>query len=373
MRQRGAYVATGIPFVNPPYPRNFSENIDCDKEARQGAAEAPSRQEPAPDPDPGLLRFLAGKEAPHIGLLGQVEGTSVPKISTDHPAGEALRRLMRRTVRSLSQDLDEAKSGKTVHPARRRLKFARSLLRLMKPALGAVTFQIENQVLRDAAQALAGLRRTEAMSEAIAKLKAEVKDGASDKAVFAELEAAAHDLRRDVVSPDEVAHRIAEAASRVEELRGRIAEWTLPKRDVALFVDGLRACFAKARHLLRDGLDRKEMPLLHEARKSVIHHLHHVELLSPLWPKLFKVWAVELQELREDLGDLNDLDDLSAEFDRPDSPFAAIAHKDRALELIDHRRRAILTRIDNETGHLFAEEPKNFAARIDALWRHLAA
>ncbi len=298
----------------------------------------------------------------------------MPKISTDHPAGEALRRLMRRTMRALSQDLDLARSGKTVHPARRRLKLARSLLRLMKPALGAQSFQQENETLRDAAQALAGLRRTEAMSEAIAKLKTHAKkDGASDDAVFAELETAAHDLRQDVVSPEEVARRIEETSVRVAELRGRISAWTLPKRDIALFVDGLRACFAKARHLLRDGLDKKEMPLLHEARKSVIHHLHHVELLTPLWPKLFKVWAAELQKLREDLGDLNDLDDLSAEFDRPESPFAGIEHKEKALALIDLRRKAILTRIDNETGHLFAEEPKNFAARIDALWRHLAA
>ena len=128
-----------------------------------------------------------------------------------------------------------------------------------------------------------------------------------------------------------------------------------------------------ARRLLRDGLDRKETPLLHEARKSVIHHLHHVELLSPLWPKLFKVWAAELQVLREDLGDLNDLDDLTGEFERPESPFSSIPRKEAALALIDRRRQAILTRIGNETGHLFAEEPRNFAARIDALWRHLAA
>jgi CHAD domain-containing protein len=297
----------------------------------------------------------------------------VPKISTDQPAGEALRRLMRRTMRALSQDLDHARSGKLVHPARRRLKLARSLLRLMKPALGQQSFQQENEALRDAAQALASLRRTEAMSEAIAKLETDAKKhGTFEQAVFAELETAAHDLRRDVVNPEEVYRRIEDAASRVEELRGRISAWTLPKRDIALFVDGLRSCFAKARHLLRDGLEKKEMPLLHEARKSVIHHLHHVELLTPLWPKLFKVWAAELQKLREDLGDLNDLDDLSAEFDRTESPFAGIAHKEKALALIDRRRKAILSRIDNETGHLFAEEPKNFAARIDALWRHLA-
>ncbi|MGE0007422.1 MAG: CHAD domain-containing protein [Parvibaculaceae bacterium] len=298
----------------------------------------------------------------------------MPRISTDHPAGEALRRLMRRTMRALSQDLDLARSGRSVHPARRRLKLARSLLRLMKPALGAQSFQQENGTLRDAARALAGLRRTEAMSEAIARLRADAgRHDGPDDAVLSELETAAHSLRQDVVSPQEVARRIEEASIRIEELRGRIADWTLPRRDIALFVDGLRTCFAKARRLLRDGLDRKETPLLHEARKSVIHHLHHVELLTPLWPKLFKVWAAELQTLRADLGELNDLDDLSAELDRPDSPFAALAHKEKALALIDRRRKSILARIASETGHLFAEQPKSFAARMHALWRHLAA
>jgi CHAD domain-containing protein len=356
-------------LVNPHSQEISVEIIDCDNEPRQGAA---GLFPPKVDPDPNGFPAFGGKR-PQETKLGAVQGKDVPKSSTDHPAGEALRRLMRRTIRALSQDLDSAKSGKTVHPARRRLKLARSLLRLMKPALGAAAFQEENEALRDAAQALAGLRRTEAMSEAIAKLKTDAKDHGSDAVVFAELERAAHDLRQDVVSPDEVTDRIQEAAGRIEALRSRIAEWSLPKRDITLFVDGLRACFAKARHLLRDGLERKEMPLLHEARKSVIHHLHHVELLTPLWPKLFKVWAAELKELREDLGDLNDLDDLSAEFDRAESPFAAIEHKARALALIDRRRHGILTRIDNETGHLFAEEPKNFAARIDALWRHLTA
>ena len=297
----------------------------------------------------------------------------MPKISEDHPAGEALRRVMRKTLRALAHDLEQARSGKTVHPARRRLKFARSLLRLMKSALGPASFQQENQALRDAAQALASLRHTEAMIEAIAKLKADAKDGGSDEAVYAALEAAACNHREDIVSPEETGRRIEAAFARIEDVRGRISSWTLPRRDISLFVEGMRLCFAKARRLLGEGLQRQEMPLLHEARKSVIHHLHHVELLTPLWPKLFKVWTGELQLLREDLGDLNDLDDLSAEFDRPESPFASIGPMVRAIELIDRRRKSILARITGETGHLFAEQPKNFAARIDSLWRHLAA
>lgn len=297
----------------------------------------------------------------------------MPKISEDHPAGEALRRLMRKTLRGLAHDLEQARSGKTVHPARRRLKFARSLLRLMKPALGADSFQQENGALRDAAQALASLRHSEAMIEAIAKLRADAKDAAPDEAVYSALETAARNLRKDAVTPEETGRRIEEAFARIEDVRGRISSWTLPKRDISLFVEGMRVCFSKGRQLLREGLERKEMPLLHEARKSVIHHLHHIELLAPLWPKLFNVWTGELQKLREDLGDLNDLDDLSAEFHRPDSPFASIEPVARAIELIDRRRKAILARIASETGHLFAEQPKNFAARIDALWRHLAA
>ncbi|MBK1868080.1 CHAD domain-containing protein [Aestuariivirga sp. YIM B02566] len=297
----------------------------------------------------------------------------MPKISVDHPAGEALRRLMRKTMRGLAQDLEQARSGKTVHPARRRLKLARSLLRLMKPALGKESFQRENQTLRDAAHALAVLRHTEAMGEAIAKLRAATADAEAEESVFAALAAAARELRADVVSPEETGRHIETALALIEELRPRIAEWTLPKRDMSLFVKGLRICYAKARSLLRDGLERKEMPLLHEARKSVIHHLHHVDLLKPLWPKLFKVWTAELQELREDLGDLHDLDELTAEFARPESPFAALAQKDQALALIDRRRQAILARIASETGHLFAEQPKNFADRIDALWRHSAS
>ena len=67
------------------------------------------------------------------------------------------------------------------------------------------------------------------MSEAIAKLRTDAKEhGTSDEALLSELETAAHNLRQDVVSPEEVTRRIGEAALRVEELRDRIADWTFP-------------------------------------------------------------------------------------------------------------------------------------------------
>ena len=290
----------------------------------------------------------------------------------DAPAGEAVRRLMRKTLRQIAKELDKSRGGAGVHAARRRIKLSRSLLRLARKALSPDHFHGANQSLRTAAMALAPLRSAEAMVETVAKLKSALKEEKAD-AVLDALAAAAGRMKHEVVAETDKAARIEEAAGEVAKVRKAMAHWTLPRRDVTPFVAGMRAAYARARRLLRQGLATGEIALLHEARKSVIHHLHHIEALIPLWPKLFKVWADELQMLREALGDLNDLDALSAELARKDGPFAGLGVKDQAEALIAIRRKAIVAAIRDETGHLFAEQPKNFASRMLALWEHMAA
>jgi CHAD domain-containing protein len=292
-------------------------------------------------------------------------------IRMDAPAGEAVRRLMRKTLRAIAKELDKSREGAGVHAARRKIKLARSLLRLARKALSPEQFDEANQSLRTAAMALAPLRSAEAMGEAVAKLRLALKDEKADDVLDA-LAAAAGRMKREVVTEADKVARIAEATGEVAKVRKAIAHWTLPRRDVVLFVAGMRIAYRRARRLLRQGLASGETALLHEARKSVIHHLHHIEALTSLWPKLFKVWAAELQTLREALGDLNDLDELAAELDRADGAFAGLAMRAEAERLIVQRRKAIIAAIKDETGHLFAEEPKNFASRIEALWEHMA-
>ena len=292
-------------------------------------------------------------------------------IRMDAPAGEAVRRVMRKTLRSVAKELDKSRSGADVHSARRKIKLARSLLRLARKALSPEHFDQANQSLRTAARALAPLRSAEAMVEAVAKLKSELNEPKAD-AVFDELAAAARRLKHEVVADSDKAARVEEAAGEVAKIRKAIGKWTLPRREVSLFVAGMRSAYARARRLLREGLASGDIPLLHEARKSVIHHLHHIDALSPLWPKLFKVWKGELQDLREALGDLHDLDEMAKELDSPDGAFCLIAEKDKAGDLIATRRKQIIAAIRDETGHLFAEQPKNFAFRMLALWEHMA-
>lgn len=292
-------------------------------------------------------------------------------IRMNAPAGEAVRRLMRKTVRAIANELDKSRSGASVHAARRKIKLARSLLRLVRRALSAEQFEEANRALRAAALVLAPLRSAEAMGESVEKLRAATKEE-TPEGIFEMLATAARQMKREAITETDKMARIDEASREIAAVRKAIAHWPLPRRDVAPFVAGMRDAYARARKLLRQGLASGDITLLHEARKSVIHHLHHIEVLRPLWPKLFKVWAAELQTLREALGDLNDLDELAAELERDGGAFTGLPVREEAGHLIILRRKAIIAAIGDETGHLFAERPKSFASRIEALWKHMA-
>jgi CHAD domain-containing protein len=291
-------------------------------------------------------------------------GTSVASIEGHLPAGEALRRLARAQLARLARELAAAEKGANAHPLRKRLKFLRSLLRLIKPAIGDDAFQVANAHLKTAANELALKRHGEAMVEAIAKL---AKHDETSAPIIAELEEAA----RSHATQAEENHTTGLAIARreIEAVRALVGSWMLPKRDARLYLAGLRQCYSRGRELIAQGVNSRQVDTLHEARKSVIHHLHHLEILEPIWPKMIAAWCEELGKLRELLGDLNDLDELEALLAKPDSPFSKIASPDAARQLIAERREKIIERIRKRAAQLFAERPRPLARRIGVVWK----
>jgi len=285
-------------------------------------------------------------------------------IRTDRPAGEALRRLARKTLAALAADLDRAAATGGVHGARKRLKFMRSLLRLMKPAIGKASFRKADRRLRAAAHAIAGARRAEAMQETVAKLRPRNRP---DSPVLAELARLASSAHGHEAAPAALLEAAAEARRNIEKLRGTINDWRLPKRNVAPFVAGLRRAYAAARGKLRSGLAARDIARLHAARKSVIHHLHHLETLAPLWPEPIRQRTRELTRLRTALGDLNDLEELER------LVVADAGDCQAARGVIAARRARLLARSRRQAQRLFTEKPAAFAGRVAAMWREVAA
>jgi len=288
---------------------------------------------------------------------------SVPSIESQLPAGEGLRRLARTQLAQLARELAAAEKGATAHPLRKRLKFLRSLLRLIRPSIGDEAFQLANGHLRAAATELAFKRHGEAMIEAVSKLKRQADEGSS---AIAELEAAAQAYAGDT----EVAHveGLKRARGEIDAVRVLVGTWLLPKRDTRFFLEGFQRSYGRGRKLIMKGLASGDTQTLHEARKSVIHHLHHLEILEPVWPRMIKVWCDELGRLRESLGDLNDLEELESLLSNPDTAFGKISSLDAAHALIVERRRRLLDRIRKRGDQLFAEQPKSLARRFAALW-----
>lgn len=279
------------------------------------------------------------------------------------PAGEALRRLARAQLAQLARELAAAEKGGTAHPSRKRLKFLRSLLRLIGPAVSEDAFQLANGHLRAAAMRLAVKRQGEAMVEAVAKLRNHTE---GDDALIVELEAAA--LAHKNAAEQEHAESLAAARKEIEAVRALVGGWMLPKRDRRFFIDGLRRCYARARKLLLSSLEAGDTQTLHEARKSVIHHLHHLEIIEPAWPRMMKVWCDELGRLREALGDLNDLAELEAQLADPETAFGKMTAIEAALALIAARRLRLTERIRKRAEPLFAERPRAMARRLDEIW-----
>jgi CHAD domain-containing protein len=287
----------------------------------------------------------------------------VASINGQLPAGEALRRLARNQLAQVARELAAAEKGANAHSTRKRLKFLRSLLRLIRPAIGEEAFQAANGHLRGAAMQLAHKRHGEAMVEAVAKLRKHVEGHAE---VISELQAAA--VAHASHAEEAHAESLAAARREIETVRGLVGGWMLPKRDRQFFLHGLRRSYARGRKMLRAGLRSGNTQTLHEARKSVIHHLHHLEILEPIWPRMIEVWCDELGRLRESLGDLNDLEELAVLLANPESAFGRIASIEAAPQLIAGRRLRLCERIRKRAEQLFAERPGPLACRVDALW-----
>ena len=287
-------------------------------------------------------------------------------IRAGHPPGEAFRVLARKTLTAAAKDLKAAGEGGSVHRARKRLKFLRSLLRFIRHALGRGDFAAADSHLRNAAAGLAGARRAEALQEAVAKLQAGQEAPSPELAELATIAAATYG---EHATPAALQAATAEARRIIATVRGEVAHWPLAKRDMGVFLQGLTDAYGRARKKLLAGLSSGGIATLHEARKSVIHHLHQLEMLKPLWPGMIRMWAGELMKLREALGDLNDLDELEALAGQKAASFSSEAAREAALRIIATRRQALLTFVGGQADHLFAEKPKMLARRIGAMWQ----
>jgi CHAD domain-containing protein len=248
-----------------------------------------------------------------------------------------------------------------VHEFRRAMKQWRALMRLLAPFVtDAERLRIE---ARDHARSLASARDGQAALNALEHL------GQKGVALSARSTASLHGRLEALRSSEE-------RAVLTEELRDAIAGWLdgtvaaaelwpLDHVGFAALAAQLAAGYRSARRRIPSDWRLATPEDLHELRQRVVNHRYQMELIEPLWPRFGRMWTGEAERLRDRLGKYQDL----AVLERLTGPQQPLAHwRSRLLPACAEQRAALAQRAERIARRLFAERPKAFRHRLEALW-----
>ena len=252
-------------------------------------------------------------------------------------------------------------SQDAVHQFRRGMKQWRALMRLLAPFVAdAARLRIE---ARDHARSLASARDGQAALNALDQLakKAAALSARSTASVRDRLEALRGSEERAVLTEEQRDAILAwlDAAAAAAEL------WPLDTVDFAGLAARLAAGYRSARRRMPAEWALASPDDLHELRRRVVDHRYQMELVEPLWPRFGRMWTAEAERLRDRLGKCQDLSVL----ERLAGPHQPLAHwRSRLLPACAEQRAALSKRAERIARRLFAERPKAFRHRLEALW-----
>ncbi len=249
-----------------------------------------------------------------------------------------------------------------VHDFRRAMKQWRALMRLLEPFIpDADRWRHE---ARDHARSLAHARDGAAALNAF--------DGLCDKGILmlskrshatvrTRIEALRGDEEQAVLTPqlrETILAWLDAAAASIES-------WPLDPFDFSAIAAQLAASYRGARRRIPADWVAADAVDLHTLRQRVVELRYQMELVEPLWPRFGRMWTNEAERLRERLGRCQDLEVLRG----LTAPHQALAHwRSRLTPACAERSTALAQRASRIAHRLFAERPKAFRKRLEALW-----
>ncbi len=263
-----------------------------------------------------------------------------------------------RTAISDPERTDEA----AVHHFRRAMKEWRALMRLMAPFVADATRW--RHEARDHARTLAQARDGTAALNAFDGLLDHgnlVLSARTIAAIRARLEALRAGEERSGLTPalrDVIVAWLDGAASAVET-------WPLDALEFAAIAEQLAKSYRGARKQIPVDWAAANGEELHELRQRVVTLRYQMKLIAPLWPRFGKMWIGEAERIRGRLGERQDIEVLTGLA----APRRILAHwRSRLTPACAERSADLAQRAGRVAVRLFAERPKAFRRRIEALW-----
>jgi len=278
------------------------------------------------------------------------------------PAVRAIAGNILAGARMAITDLERSNQD-AVHDFRRAMKEWRALMRLFGPFItDAARWRHE---ARDHARSLAHARDSAAALHAFEDLlkKGMVLSERSTATIRGRIEALRGSEEQAVLTPelrDAIVAWLDAAAAGVEL-------WPLDPFDFSAIAGQLASGYRSARKRIPADWSLASAENLHSLRQRVVDLRYQMELIEPLWPRFGRMWIEEAERLRDRLGRCQDLEVLKG----LTAPHRPLAHwRSRLTPACAERSAALAQRAARIAHRLFAEKPKAFRQRVEALWEH---
>ena len=294
-----------------------------------------------------------------------------PGLRPQQAVGQALRDVARHILAEGRTAVEDKKRVEAVaiHDFRAAMKSWRAFLRLVEPHLHADDRRWRTEA-RDLARMLAGARDAQAALDAVADAEHHAPSHRLSSQSWDTIRTRLEEFRVSAETAsltNPLRTRISAALDRAE---ARIEFWPLDELSFADVAEGLRADYRRARHLIPDNWRAASAHDLHALRQRVVVHRYQMEIVEPLWPRLGRSWVREAQKLRNRLGKVQDLAVLSR-YAEPHQPLAR--WRSRLQSVTSQRQAQHVAAAQRIAGRLFAEKPKAFRRRLEAMWEGMAA
>jgi CHAD domain-containing protein len=252
-----------------------------------------------------------------------------------------------------------------IHEARKSIKKARAVWRLLQSALPAAHFRHANAQLRDAGRPLGAARDARIL---VAALDALVKDmpGGTDATFRRGLTEEEGAIKQDVLRGPRGIALSRQLLRRVHEY---IENRSVGKQGWAVVGNGLKRAYGQGRRSFHQARARRRAAELHEWRKQVKYLHHQLAILKPLWKGPIGELTDQTGDLSERLGDDHDLAVLRRKVLAPQARLASRAQQAKILAALDRRRRALQEDALRLGARIFEEKATDFARRFGGYWR----
>jgi CHAD domain-containing protein len=290
------------------------------------------------------------------------------RLNRDEELAAGLTRVAAGRAEKALERLRESEAGESetaaaVHGARKDIKKLRTVLRLLRDALGDKRFRREDARFRDVARALSGNRDAAVKLETLEALS-EQAEGLPEEAVQAWRKILDRD-REAVSNAARDEPTVVAAIVQLEVGLHEIQDWGLEGDSWKTIGPALTRTYRRGRKAMKTAKGGDEADL-HQWRKRAKDLWYELRLLGEAWPGPLAATAAEAHRLTELLGDHHDLAVLREDLRERNLG----AEATRALAAAISRWQEELAAEAMALGRrLYAERPKQFGRRLRRYWQ----